>query len=476
MLFRKLHSWWQKPKQQPFIAMIIIVVLFALIASIFAAYKFGWGWTGFDGYNKVSTRHTISGPLSGTVTRTEEYQPGKALWDWLQLLGVLAIPVVVGFGAVWFSYRQNRTTSRIAEDRQREDTLQAYFDKISELLFKEHLGDLALRGGVVPGYEEARKIARARTLTVLQRLDGDRKGSMLRFLHESGLIDRDKPIIQMNGTDLSGANLSGASLSGVNLSEANLSGADLSDANLSKIRRWPTMSTTQWQILQNADRRGLREQALYRMIWNPLSVFWGPITKLIFKNGTNLSGANLSEANLSGADLSDANLERANLKEADLSGTNLTMTHLKEANLTEATMSRAKQTINIICIKFPLQEWWTGYPKWADLEKGPPLSFKRLSTTEAKNLLTKAKNRLEKSDGNKTSLTVVNLKTVNFLNVIRLEAVAADLQEADLTGADLTDADLSGTNLRKAIITREQLGKAKLLKGTTMPDGTKQPW
>jgi hypothetical protein len=40
----------------------------------------------------------MSGTNAGTVTKTEEYQPGKGLWDWLQLLSMLAIPVVVGFG------------------------------------------------------------------------------------------------------------------------------------------------------------------------------------------------------------------------------------------------------------------------------------------------------------------------------------------------------------------------------------------
>jgi uncharacterized protein YjbI with pentapeptide repeats len=197
----------------------------------------------------------------------------------------------------------------------------------------------------------------------------------------------------------------------------------------------------------------------------PLSVFRGVSALIIiFKNGTNLSGANLNKAHLSGTDLRDANLERANLKEADL-----TRANLKEANLTEATMSRAKRTVAVyyrVRWVLPGRGVWRDNPKWADLEKGSPFSKKEdlLSTTEAKNLL-------EGSDRNKRRLIKVNLKTVDYLKIVRLEAVAADLQEADLTGADL-----SGTNLRKAIITREQLDKAKLLKGTTMPDGTKQLW
>src|SRR5438445_4683284 len=52
-------------------------------------------------------------------------------------------------------------------------------------------------------------------LTVLHRLDDDRKKSVLQFLHESGLIYRDKGIIDLSGADLSGTNLSIISLVGV---------------------------------------------------------------------------------------------------------------------------------------------------------------------------------------------------------------------------------------------------------------------
>jgi hypothetical protein len=51
------------------------------------------------------------------------------------------------------------------------------------------------------------QVARARTLTVLQRLDGRRKRSVLQFLTEGGLIDRSNPVIGLRGADLSGAAL-----------------------------------------------------------------------------------------------------------------------------------------------------------------------------------------------------------------------------------------------------------------------------
>ena len=41
--------------------------------------------------------------------------------------------------------------------------------------------------------EDVRAVARARTLTALTRLDGERKRSVLQFLYESGLISKGRP-------------------------------------------------------------------------------------------------------------------------------------------------------------------------------------------------------------------------------------------------------------------------------------------
>src|SRR6516225_9351364 len=70
------------------------------------------------------------------------------------------------------------------------------------------------------------KIARARTLTVLRGLDSSRKASVIQFLHEAGLIDKDRCIINLKGADLRGADLSNADLSSATLDNANLSGAN----------------------------------------------------------------------------------------------------------------------------------------------------------------------------------------------------------------------------------------------------------
>jgi uncharacterized protein YjbI with pentapeptide repeats len=80
--------------------------------------------------------------------------------------------------------------------------------------------------------DEVRTLARARTLTILSRLDGTRKGIVLRFLHEANLIHGDDALIRLSRADLKGVDLRGAYLNGVNLADAFLEGADLSEAYL----------------------------------------------------------------------------------------------------------------------------------------------------------------------------------------------------------------------------------------------------
>jgi pentapeptide repeat protein len=216
------RSWWQQIKYHPFVTMGIIVALIALTAFAIGVIYFGWDWTGFTG---GASKVTMSNTSKGTTTSTE-LQPTKTLWDWLGLLGVLAIPVVVGFGAAWFTAQQGKVSDRENTDNQRETALQAYIDKISELLLREHLGES-------PGNHLVETIARARTATVLRTLDPVRRGSLIRFLSKAGVLlkcTEDEKAIA--GLDLHGADLSDLNLFNANLSASNLSGAYLNDADL----------------------------------------------------------------------------------------------------------------------------------------------------------------------------------------------------------------------------------------------------
>src|SRR5438067_1023402 len=81
----------------------------------------------------------------------------------------------------------------------------------------------------------------------LQWLDGKRKGSVLQFLRESNLIDKDKRIVDLTGADLSYVSLANddrgtTHLGGIGVLhwttlleiKGNMNKADLSGANLRK--------------------------------------------------------------------------------------------------------------------------------------------------------------------------------------------------------------------------------------------------
>lgn len=247
-MFSKLFSLRHKVGR-----LLIVVVFIALFAGVLALIAFGYSfsWTGFS---------------------------RKTLWDWLQLL---IIPVVLAVGGFWLSQIQKRNEQRVTDDNQQETALQAYIDKMSELL-NEGLGQSK------PG-DKVRQIARARTLTVLSRLDANRKRSVLQFLYESGLISKGTSIVEMSGANLRGANL-------------------------------------RWAYLKDADLRG----AL---------LTWGVDLREAHLEGADLRGAFLNLADLKGAWLEGSQLEGATLICANLRGAKVTQEQLKTAkSLQGATM------------------------------------------------------------------------------------------------------------------------------------------
>jgi hypothetical protein len=206
--------------------------------------------SGIWGYDKetIATEDSSSGKK---VTKTIEPQPGKTLWDWLQLLIIPAVLAVVG---ALFSYQQNQaslmserqhqTDLQIAQDQQQETLLQGYLDHMSDLLLNGHLRE-SKPGAVV------RDVARVRTLETLFRLDPGRREAVLGFLFEAGLIGVSierggvgqklyspiPTIVYLNGADLIKTDLIGHILSEADLSRAallttNLHGAILEDTNL----------------------------------------------------------------------------------------------------------------------------------------------------------------------------------------------------------------------------------------------------
>jgi hypothetical protein len=246
----------------------------------------------------------------------------KTFWDWLDLL---LLPLVLASGLLLLiTSRQQIERQRseedalvereIASDQQKEEAIQAYFDRIADLLLKDKLSKYSP--------EEVKTVARIRTLTVLRGLDPKRKGRILMFLKDSGLIDREA-VIDLCGADLSGISAAFASLGRVNIGDANLSGADLQGAGLGK-------SYLSGTNLRGANLAGANLAGA--------DLFEADLS------GANLSGAKLNGANLNGANLRGCRLNEANLSDADLSGVNLSVGDLIRANLRGAKLEGARLT------------------------------------------------------------------------------------------------------------------------------------
>jgi uncharacterized protein YjbI with pentapeptide repeats len=310
------------------------VGLFAAVV-IFGGYYLEWEWTGF---------------------------PKRTPWDWVDLL---IVPIVLALGGYLFTRSENQRTQRIAErqrdvdreiaqQRSQDDTLQVYLDQIGQLLLDK---DRPLRESEEGA--EVRTLARARTLTVLGRLDRAHKRSALQFLYESGLITGPNIVLDLTGADLSGAALqdfvlNGADLSKVILHNADLRGAGLFGTDLSEAKLSGADLTGAFLRGTNLYRADLREANL-RGAYLVIATLRNADLRHVELGGatlrnTNLDGANLSGASLAGAYLGEANLSDANLSGANLSGADLigvpipNPTVPKDANLSGAVLSGANLT------------------------------------------------------------------------------------------------------------------------------------
>ena len=251
---------------------------------------------------------------TGSFTETVKYQSGKTLWDFLELAGTLAVPILIAF----FGHQFQKREQKRAEDNLAEEAIEKYLDSMDKLLLDEKLRkelfpgkklklivDKELRKEILT-YDRlksldnedndnpARDMARVRTITILRRLEFDRarRARIIHFLRDAELYE----FIFKN------ANLSRINLKRNQLFEANLVGANLQYANLQEAR--------------------LRKANLQKAYLSEANFQYA---RLI---GANLQYANLVGANLVGANLQYANLVGANLQEA----------YLREANLERAIL------------------------------------------------------------------------------------------------------------------------------------------
>src|SRR5438067_6132252 len=184
-MISRLRLFWRQMREHWVI--VIIAALVVVIALIVTGYIFNWDWLGLNGYNKV----TIATDLSSSppkITRTIEYQPGKTLWDWLQLI---IVPVALGIITFWFNSLQKKIEDQRAINQEQAGVLNTYIDDMSKLLLESNLRDSH-------NEDEVRIIAQTKTLTALDRLNSERRIRVLKFLYEAKLLDKVDPLIDLS--------------------------------------------------------------------------------------------------------------------------------------------------------------------------------------------------------------------------------------------------------------------------------------
>jgi hypothetical protein len=297
----------------------LCVGIAAVVVFVVVAYARPWPWTGF-----VAQQGDAS---PGTPVRA-----GKTLWDWLELL---VVPLVLALGAFWLNDQQRQRDKRqeavrakqeakVAADRRRDDALRDYLQRMSQFVLVRDRGDKETR-------LRALVLTRTFTLTVLGQLDGRRKGIVVQFLSEAGLIDR-----SAGATDvLDGANLREASLKRMVLDEMNFSGADLRDADLDGA----LLTRTVFRFA-NLRRATLREVFIDETDFREADLRSADLSKagpaadknalfsLACLSGTGFREANLIGANFAGAqgwkvDFTGAELDRAHLEDTQLGAVKL---------------------------------------------------------------------------------------------------------------------------------------------------------
>lgn len=258
---------------------------------------------------------------------------GKTVWDWLQLLSALAIPVVLAAASLWFTaqqddrqrYFENQRAKQAQEvederaklerelegQRTQDAALQAYLNQMSTLLLEKDLRN-----------DKVRTLLRARTLTVLGRLDPSRKKQLMRFIYEADLINRPHPVIKLQGANLQALNLSGVDLMGGPFGPSDVD--EISDI----CATYPSSPNNFYGPCVLADRAGPVGESVI-------------VTDVSVGNGINLSEANLRNANLHMAALGEADLMNASLEQANLRDALLVDAELFEANLSHAELSGA---------------------------------------------------------------------------------------------------------------------------------------
>ena len=234
--------------------------------------------------------------------------------DLFVAVSIIAITITLMLSVAWFI----KANYLYPNNQEREHAYQVYLHAVQTELPRV-------------AHPETRAFLEEQTLYVLPKLNQTLKGTLLKDLSKTNLLNGSTRIALRNadfrGADLSLSDLPEADLGEINLEEARLDDAHLYRVNLYKARlRGCNLSRARLQAAN------LQEADLTEAVLTEAKLRAANLHRTILTNA-NLQGANLQEANLRYANLEGAVLKEADLRGADLTGAVVTTAQLNEAKL-----------------------------------------------------------------------------------------------------------------------------------------------
>ncbi|CAF1392815.1 unnamed protein product [Didymodactylos carnosus] len=220
----------------------------------------------------------------------------------LKVLAALLVPLTIGIFTVVATFqenyvdKQNRLTDLEIAAQQRDHEQQQAKElqiQTAYVAYIKEMGDLLLKSDKNLSKDELKNrriIIRAKTLSTLRQLDPQRKTHLIQFLHEAGLLHKNRKPIDLDGADLSNTNFSGSEVLGLNLNYVSLSYVTLINATFINVD------------LESAD------------------FSWSVLTYGSFINSY-LDGANFSHCEMAYSYFNDVSVDNTIFSDVNLTGT-----------------------------------------------------------------------------------------------------------------------------------------------------------
>jgi uncharacterized protein YjbI with pentapeptide repeats len=278
----------------------------------------------------------------------------KSFWDWLQLL---IVPLMLALGAFYLNSAADFRDYQIAQERKQQEILTDYFSKMQGLIIetkkiKETSGSKESNSDekLLP---EFRPTAKALTLSVLEQLDGKRKGKVIIYLAESQLItitaDNDNNVTADNDNNVTVDNNKPSPQPEINLSGANLKGMVLNDVDQVMVDKKLLGVVIDKADITNSTIKNVR---LFVDSKLPESDFsQANLTDVSFTNAY-MQGAKFIKSQMTNVDLSNTNLASANFDNVET--TNITIS--PETKLDDACATKGEIVLNTIPSKTTIKK------------------------------------------------------------------------------------------------------------------------